>query len=1675
MALAEDPLPDGWVCLDGVTTTPTAPEVRIVSSSTSQIELAISIPGMLCETVEHDTTEYKQLSLPTYFHTLEEGAPALPAVRQMLAVPKGCQVSISAIGQRTVTFSGCTVYPVEAEVTRYTDDGWSYIDTEFYLDQQAYGRSGSYPSPTVSAATPGSFRGQGVVEIACYPMTFDPTLSEVTVCPEMLVTVEVAGGSGGQSKEIGPFTSIAQTLFLGYAGIDRGGSRAAADTGRWGVYESISTCADSMTDYLMIVESSLMGSSWIDVLAEHRSTFNGWNVAIVPDTVVADRDPHNGVMSDQAIYDFIQALYNPTGAGSAEHMLDGRLGYVLLVGDARDEAHGGLNSLLPAHEFLDQGDSLTTDHWYACVDGADTYPDLMIGRLCASDVTELGREVQKFVGYEVSAADTQSWRHEMLLTSGFCTDNDPAKVAATHAAYDAVQARLPLEWFPAEEAHADTQLGVCGVQQAAVRGISVGRVNTGVHVVEMCAHGDIHECHALEDNDVGDLTNDAADWPVWVAYSCMTGAYDAYNTDGSNYDCLGEALMHEHATANGPTGALCYFGSSEDSPDVWQTLGIYVWEGLFGGRHRIGDFITFGKMKAIARSGLDRSAVMYNLLGDPAIDIIMTDTAASGYSSAPDYSVNEIGLAVDPQYPCAGSTADFSARIDNLSNYDPDGDVRVFFVISEEDGGSPDTVDWADVQPASWDTLMVRGAWEIPTSLAEVGHRLLNVSVVPLTGPPELRTDNNVATMSLGIEFPGSDPPRDLQGLDGTSVTVADVDGALPLEIIAGVKTPGRVTVFSANGDSLRCYDAPNGHALRGPPAVADLDGDGSPEIVVCYGDYVDALDGATATSTWASPLSVDGLCSAAVIGDFETGDAGSLEVIVDVSNYISSSDQGQLVAIGTQGSQLWESAVVLNARPKTWESTAACADLDSDGTPDALWVARCGLTDSLKVVAGADASPMWSAGVPTALGAPSVSPVVAEFEGTEAGPEVVCGGQAVHMFRADGRELGARCPVVGCVTGIAIADVDDDHPPEILVVSAGTDMNPSAECGKMYLLSWSGGSFARRDSVSLGDYRPSGQPVTGDLDGEGGIEVVAASSRHHMVDELEDIERDMTHLDIFTATSSSLCRFTEVDRPLFCWGSTEATPALADADGDSCLELWFADGEGMLHRYDFDDLELSGEPSRWSMFQRDARHTGTCETHLSGAYPDSSTVSWWGDYLMTGDATIDATSSLLMQPGTTVRVADTDDQSGGADTTVVELIVQGRVTAPADTAYYPVRFALESSSRATIDWYGLRLLTGSVGRFEGCIIEDAYIGIAATQPDTLHVEGCQITGGVGTGVKCTGSPLGCGDIVIRGNEIADAHTGVHLDWCNATVDSNTITDCGSYGIRLVHDYESDVIDNTVLFPLTGSPFAGIRVYGTLNARHETLRIFGNTITNAGNSGIICENQSMGSVVLVRDNTITDEHNPAVAKGISFYESDAVPRDNCMDGVQDGFWIELSELVGPPNLGITMGDGGYNCVDGPLLRFGVRADPYCLTTVRAEGNWWGTANPDSSMFMGVVDWQPFLVDDYPCELVGRGSGTLSEGDMVAAPFCLVQNTPNPFNPITSLRFGLPAEQHVTLVVYNIAGRRVRTLVDGRLGPGWHDVVWDGRDDAHRQVASGVYFCRLESQGSTSVKKVVLLK
>jgi hypothetical protein len=88
---------------------------------------------------------------------------------------------------------------------------------------------------------------------------------------------------------------------------------------------------------------------------------------------------------------------------------------------------------------------------------------------------------------------------------------------------------------------------------------------------------------------------------------------------------------------------------------------------------------------------------------------------------------------------------------------------------------------------------------------------------------------------------------------------------------------------------------------------------------------------------------------------------------------------------------------------------------------------------------------------------------------------------------------------------------------------------------------------------------------------------------------------------------------------------------------------------------------------------------------------------------------------------------------------------------------------------------------------------------------------------------------------------------------------------------------------------------------------------------------------------------------------------------------------------------------------------------------------------------------------------------------------LERNRPNPFNPVTAIRYAVPARERVELSVYDVAGRRVATLVDGEVDGGYHDAVWNGTSDSGEAVATGIYFARLSAAGETRTQKMILLK
>jgi hypothetical protein len=121
-----------------------------------------------------------------------------------------------------------------------------------------------------------------------------------------------------------------------------------------------------------------------------------------------------------------------------------------------------------------------------------------------------------------------------------------------------------------------------------------------------------------------------------------------------------------------------------------------------------------------------------------------------------------------------------------------------------------------------------------------------------------------------------------------------------------------------------------------------------------------------------------------------------------------------------------------------------------------------------------------------------------------------------------------------------------------------------------------------------------------------------------------------------------------------------------------------------------------------------------------------------------------------------------------------------------------------------------------------------------------------------------------------------------------------------------------------------------------------------------------------------------------------------------------------------------------------------------------------------SRFTGTVYY-----DDITVEVIGTTLGV--KDNTIPRTLDLANNYPNPFNPTTTIRFAVPQAGPISLMVYNVLGQQVRMLAQGNVSAGYHDVVWDGKDDHGMTVQSGVYFYRLQTGSVALVKKMVMVK
>lgn len=114
-------------------------------------------------------------------------------------------------------------------------------------------------------------------------------------------------------------------------------------------------------------------------------------------------------------------------------------------------------------------------------------------------------------------------------------------------------------------------------------------------------------------------------------------------------------------------------------------------------------------------------------------------------------------------------------------------------------------------------------------------------------------------------------------------------------------------------------------------------------------------------------------------------------------------------------------------------------------------------------------------------------------------------------------------------------------------------------------------------------------------------------------------------------------------------------------------------------------------------------------------------------------------------------------------------------------------------------------------------------------------------------------------------------------------------------------------------------------------------------------------------------------------------------------------------------------------------------------------------------------------DHYGIAPLTTGEITVFEQAAVPIEYTLGQNYPNPFNPNTTIEFSIPDADNITLNIYDITGRQIRTLIDGAVDRGYHQLVWDGMDSTNKPVSAGIYLYLLQSDGVSIIRKIVVIK
>ena len=293
-------------------------------------------------------------------------------------------------------------------------------------------------------------------------------------------------------------------------------------------------------------------------------------------------------------------------------------------------------------------------------------------------------------------------------------------------------------------------------------------------------------------------------------------------------------------------------------------------------------------------------------------------------------------------------------------------------------------------------------------------------------------------------------------------------------------------------------------------------------------------------------------------------------------------------------------------------------------------------------------------------------------------------------------------------------------------------------------------------------------------------------------------------------------------------------------------------------------------------------------------------------------------------------------------------------------------------------------------------------------------------------------------------------YSGASLDITNVS-----ITNTQSYGI------DGRVNLNANGLKIIDNEGNGLR----MRSNYTEVVVANSVIANNGGEGMILQRVFGGSATL--------NHVTVTANG--------------QTGIKNGGPLHMRSCILRGNGGLEY-TAWNNPEDGNLPQLFINYSNVDSSVVDAVGDvYWQTGNIDMDPMFCNTDTSDYrLQEGSPCSGTGQDGSNMGgmptgcgpvviESLLVPDDYGLEQNFPNPFNPVTTIAYDLPEETDVSLVIYDIQGRNVVTLINARQLSGHYHKEWRGLDKLGNQTSTGVYFCRLQAGKYSRTIKMVYLK